>query len=61
VLVQQHPDQQRERVASEQLVGVVVPGDAEGRHMEMVGPHPPIAVAVLGAVGLPLAAAGRAD
>jgi hypothetical protein len=36
VLVQQHPDQQGERVPAEQLVGSVVLGDAERRHTEMV-------------------------
>jgi hypothetical protein len=36
VLVEQHPEEQRERVAAEQLVGGVVLGDAECRHTEMV-------------------------
>ena len=36
VLGQQHPDQQRQRVAAEQLVGGSVLGDAEGRPTEMV-------------------------
>jgi hypothetical protein len=38
VLVQQHAKKQRERVAAQQLVGVRVLGDAEGRHTQMV-PH----------------------
>jgi hypothetical protein len=33
VLVQQHPDHERERVAAEQFVGGRVLGDAEGRHI----------------------------
>jgi hypothetical protein len=33
VLVEQHADQQGQRVAAEQLVGGVVLGDAEGRHV----------------------------
>jgi hypothetical protein len=33
VLVEQHPDQQRERIAAEQLVGGVVLGDTELRHI----------------------------
>jgi hypothetical protein len=33
VLVEQHPDQQRERVAAEQVVSRGVLGDPEGRSM----------------------------
>jgi len=36
VLVQQHAQEQRERVPAEELVGRVVLGDAKGRHTEMV-------------------------
>jgi hypothetical protein len=36
VLVEQHPEEQRERDAAQELVGGVVLGDAEGRHTEMV-------------------------
>ena len=36
LLVEQHPDQQRERVAAQQFVSGGVLGDAEGRHTEMV-------------------------
>jgi hypothetical protein len=36
VLVEHHADQQRERIATEQLVGGVVLGDAERRHTKMV-------------------------
>ena len=38
VPVQQHADKQRERVAAEQLVGGVVLGDAESRHLGSL-PH----------------------
>jgi hypothetical protein len=38
VLVQQHPDQEGERVATEQLIGGKVLGDAELRHPGSV-PH----------------------
>src|SRR4051794_17443019 len=36
LLVQQHADQEGQRVAGEQLVGGVVLGDVKGRHTEMV-------------------------
>ena len=36
MLVEQHADEQRERVAAQQFVGGVVLGDAEGRHTHMV-------------------------
>jgi hypothetical protein len=36
VLVQQHPDQQREGVTAEQLIGGGVLGDSEGRHVEIM-------------------------
>src|SRR4051794_6981636 len=36
VLVHHHPKKQRERVTAEQLIGVVVLGDAEARHTHMV-------------------------
>jgi hypothetical protein len=31
LLVEQHPDQERQRIGQEQLVGGGVPGDGEGR------------------------------
>jgi hypothetical protein len=34
VLVQQHPDQQGERVAAEELVGRGVLGEGKGRHRD---------------------------
>jgi hypothetical protein len=44
VLVQQHPDQQGERVAAEQLVGGGVLGDAKQRHLGSVPARAPVAI-----------------